>query len=74
MVFLSSKGNALPQAVGSVVMFLAAAFFLIALVRVFEDVELIREIILKFRAFGIESLWFIAIILFAVGYYIFKSE
>ncbi len=55
-------------------MALGAVFAFIALVRVFEEIEFIREIIFKFQALGVYSLWFIAIILFAVGYYVFRAE
>ncbi len=71
---VNSNGNALAQAIGAVLIGLGAVFAFIALARVFEDVEFIREIVFKFEAFGVYSLWFVAIILIAIGYYVFRAE
>ncbi|GEM_PF-5542980 len=71
---MDSKGNVLAQGIGGVLIGLGALFAFIALVRVFEDVDFIREIIFKFQAFGVYSLWFMAIILLAVGYYVFRAD
>ncbi len=71
---MGSGMGVLAKVIGGAIMFLGGAFAFIALVRVFEDMEFIREIVFKFEALGIYSLWFIAIILFAVGYYVFNAD
>lgn len=71
---MGGHGNPVAQLVGLAIIFLGLVFAFIALARVYEDVGFIRELIFKFNASRIHSLWFMAIILIAVGYYVYKSE
>ncbi len=71
---MAGTGKVLSQIAGGATLALAGVFLFIALTRLFEDDYPIRDIIFRFEAFGIESLWLMAIILFAIGYYFFNSD